>query len=157
MRPGGEVVLTAPVSASARDIEVFARKYSAWIARAVARMRHLIALPGAGKRGYRMHKEDARAVISESVEAWSARLGYRYGRIAIKDTARTWGSCSHRGNLNFSYKLLFLPEELREYVIVHELCHLQEANHSPRFWKLVEAAMPEYAARRKELRRYILR
>lgn len=64
-----------------------------------------------------------------------------------------WGSASERGNLNFNYKLLFLPLEVADYVIVHELCHLAEFNHSPAFWRLVERACPTHRALRQALRR----
>lgn len=117
----------------------------------------LKALPVSGRRDYLTYREEARSLITELVSEWSANIGCAHGRIAIKDTARSWGSCSHSGNLNFSYKLLFLPRELAEYVVVHELCHLTEANHSPRFWALVGAAMPAYRERRAALRRYVLR
>ncbi|NBS67881.1 M48 family peptidase [bacterium] len=68
-------------------------------------------------------------------------------------TGRTrWGSCSKRGNLNFNYRILFLPPHLADYLIVHELCHLKEFNHSPRFWALVAQGCPNYHACKKELR-----
>ncbi len=157
VRPGGAVILTAPLAHSERSIAAFVKRYADWIERAQKRMRTVSALPVSGRRDYKKYKEAARAAITDSVEAWSARLGYRYGRIAIKDTTSSWGSCSHKGNLNFSYKLLFVPRELLDYVVVHELCHLKEQNHSRAFWALVGQAIPDYAARRKALRRYILR
>jgi peptidylprolyl isomerase len=157
VKPGGEVILVAPISASERILVAFLSKHAAWIERSVARMRELRPLPVSGRRDYVANREAARVFVTERVREWSARLGYPHGRIAIKDTARSWGSCSHRGNLNFSYKLLFLPPSLADYVVVHELCHVKEANHSPRFWALVAAALPDHRDRRRELRRYVLR
>lgn len=75
-------------------------------------------------------------------------------RIAIRDTRRSWGSCSALGNLNFSYKLLFLPPCIREYVIVHELSHLRVLNHSQDFWAEMGRHMPDYAERRDALRAF---
>lgn len=155
--PGGEVVLTAPVFAHARTIERFVGQHSTWIAKTVRRMQKCIALPVSGRRAYLKHKEEARAFITARVEHWNEHYRYPCGRIAIKDTKRSWGSCSSKGNLNFSYMLLFLPQELADYVIVHELCHLKEQNHSPRFWALVEQMQPNHRHLRKELRRYVLR
>ena len=101
---------------------------------------------------YLMHKELARAYIRERVLYWNSFYGFTFGRIAIKNQKTCWGSCSEHGNLNFNYKLIFIPEDLIDYVIVHELCHLAELNHSPRFWELVEKTQPAYKDARKRLR-----
>jgi predicted metal-dependent hydrolase len=114
-------------------------------------------LPVFGREAYLKHKEDARAYITARVEYWNQYYDFHYGRIAIKDNARSWGSCSTLGNLNFSYLLRFLPPELADYVIVHELCHLREHNHGPRFWALVAQTTPDYRALRRELHTYVLR
>lgn len=95
-------------------------------------------------RDYLLHRNEARSLISERVSHYSAMLGVSGNRIAIKNHQRRWGSCSSLGNLNFNYRLLFLPECLRDYVIVHELCHLKEFNHSERFWREVERVLPHY-------------
>ena len=151
---GGSVVVTAPSFACIEAIETFVNKHVAWIARAVRRMAHYKLLPVSGRRAYLVNREAARAFIHERVAHWRVHYGFIHGRIAIKDTRRLWGSCSRKGNLNFSYTLLFLPHELADYIIVHELCHLNEHNHSPRFWALVARAIPDYSSRRRELRRY---
>lgn len=156
VRPGGQVILTAPVRFSITAIEQFLACHSRWIERSVEKMSHLKMLPS-GKRAYTEHKEAARDLVRERVEHWNTTYRFKYGRIAIKDTKSLWGSCSRRGNLNFSYKLLFLPQELIDYVIVHELCHLREHNHGLQFWALVRQTQPEHLRLRKELRRYVLR
>ena len=102
---------------------------------------------------YVQHKELARTFVCERVEVFAREHGFAYKRISIRNTRRSWGSCSELGNLNFNYKVIFLPEVLAEYIIVHELCHLWEFNHSARFWAHVEAILPDYRARRKLLRR----
>ncbi len=101
---------------------------------------------------YELYKEAARQVVHERLEYWAPYCGVTYHRVAIRDTRRSWGSCSERGNLNFSYKLLFLSPCLRDYIIVHELCHRIELNHSPNFWREVERVLPDYRARRRALR-----
>ncbi len=93
---------------------------------------------------YKEHKEKARIVITERVEYFALHYGFTYGRIAIRNSRRSWGSCSSAGNLNFHYRLLFLPTEVRDYVIVHELCHLRVFNHSAAFWSEVSAILPNY-------------
>lgn len=100
---------------------------------------------------YLKHKEIARAFVHARVEEFAQVHGFSYGRIAIRNTRRSWGSCSELGNLNFSYKIIFLPEVLADYVIVHELCHLREFNHSPNYWAHVERILPDYKERRRAL------
>ena len=102
---------------------------------------------------YLEHKEAARGFVHARVATWNEIYGFQFNRIAIRNQRSCWGSCSEHRNLNFNYKLLFLPEHLADYVIVHELCHLQEFNHSPNFWNLMARALPDYKELRKELRR----
>ncbi len=102
---------------------------------------------------YQNHKHAARCLILGRLEHWSAFYGASYGRVAIRNTRSRWGSCSEKKNLNFNYKLLFLPVELLDYVIVHELCHLFEFNHSPAFWAHVARALPEYRTLRLALQK----
>lgn len=101
---------------------------------------------------YLEHKEQARAYIMGKVIYWSQFYDAKPKRVSIRNQRTCWGSCSELGNLNFSYRILFLPEHLADYIVVHELCHLGELNHSPRFWELVAQTQPEYKTHRKELR-----
>ena len=112
---------------------------------------------GKPTKRYVAHKEAARALIHARLEALNAHYNFAYNRVAIRDQKSRWGSCSKKCNLNFNYRLIFLSPHLRDYVIVHELCHLQEFNHSPAFWRLLERAVPAYRACRKELRTMRLR
>ena len=89
--------------------------------------------------------------IRRRLDEYAPRLGVRYGRVAVRDQRSRWGSCSQKGNLNFNWKLIMAPEEALTYVVIHELCHLIEFNHSPRFWRLVEGQMPEYECWKKWL------
>ena len=83
--------------------------------------------------------------IRERLDHFAPQIGVQFGRVAIRDQKSRWGSCSSGHNLNFNWKLIMAPPEALDYVVIHELCHLIEFNHSPRFWKLVETQMPEYA------------
>jgi predicted metal-dependent hydrolase len=156
VQPGGVVVLTVPWGTHEKAIMRFVERQSNWIARAVRTMASYIPLPTRGRRAYLKHREAAREFIKERVDFWSAIYKISYKRIAIRDTKARWGSCSREGNLNFSYALLFLPKELADYVIVHEICHLKEHNHSKGFWQLVECAIPDYKLKRTQLRHYAL-
>ena len=86
------------------------------------------------------------------VDAWAARIGVTYRSLYIKETRTRWGSCSSIGNINLHWKLIMLSDRLSDYVIVHELCHRMEMNHSKKFWQTVEMQIPDYEDRRKELR-----
>lgn len=92
--------------------------------------------------------------IRERLETYAPRIGVHFGRVTIRDQRSRWGSCSAKHNLNFNWKLIMAPPQVLDYVVIHELCHLIEFNHSPRFWALVQAQMPEYADWKKWLDRH---
>ena len=105
---------------------------------------------------YAAKKEAARALVLERVRHfllhYNARYGIIVGKIAIRNQKSRWGSCSKKGNLNFNYKLVFMPPAIRDYVIVHEICHIKEFNHGRGFWSLVAETVPDWKKLRKELR-----
>ncbi len=100
------------------------------------------------------YRLEARKYLEERTAGWSAVMRVEYGRIAVRDQATRWGSCSAKGNLNFNWRLVLLPEELSDYVVVHELAHRVHMNHSLAFWQVVEKELPDYRLRRRELKRY---
>lgn len=102
---------------------------------------------------YLKHKKEARRIILEKVEAINQIYQFPYKKIFIKNQRTRWGSCSSLKNLNFNFKIAFLPEAFLNYVIAHELCHLKEMNHSVRFWALVAQTVPNYRAIRRDLRK----
>ena len=85
-----------------------------------------------------------RKVIPARTAEWARQVGVTYGRVTVKKQKTLWGSCSAKGNLNFNCLLLRCPEDVMDYVIVHELCHRKELNHSRRFWEEVERILPAY-------------
>lgn len=97
------------------------------------------------------YRREAARLIGEKVEKTGDRLGLIYRRIALKEMRTRWGSCSIKGNLNFNWKLILMPEPVIDYVVVHELTHLKEMNHGKRFWALVEKECPTWRERRKWL------
>lgn len=103
---------------------------------------------------YTDHKEAARQLIHTRLAHFNTHYHLTYKRVALRNQRRSWGSCTSLGNLNFSYKILFLPPELADYIIVHELCHLKELNHSERFWSLVAETIPDYKEKKAALKKY---
>lgn len=103
------------------------------------------------RKRYLEYKEISRKIVHERVTYFSNYYNVSVNRIAIRNSRSRWGSCSKKGNLNFNYKIALLTQELIDYVIVHELCHLLEFNHSPNFWAHVSRAVPNHKFLRKEL------
>lgn len=93
-------------------------------------------------------------VIPKKVRYYAEKMNVSYGRITIRNQRTRWGSCSGKGNLNFNCLLMLTPDEVIDYVVVHELCHLIEMNHSPAFWKQVELVMPDYKKYRQWLKEH---
>lgn len=106
------------------------------------------------RKEYLALKEKALVLAKEKLEFWNKYYKFTYNRVSIKNQKTRWGSCSRQGNLNFNYKIVNLPENLLDYLIVHELCHLKELNHSRNFWSLVSNTIPEYKKLRSELKNY---
>ena len=98
-------------------------------------------------------REEARRACVAGVERHAARLGVRHGRISLRDPRSRWGSCTATGDLMFSWRLILAPAAVLDYVVAHEVAHLVELNHSPRFWAVVKLVCPDYAGPRDWLRR----
>lgn len=100
----------------------------------------------------RWYRHRGKALFEERLAHWNAHYSYRYARVSIKDQRSRWGSCSQKGNLNFSWRLLLAPLPVLDYVVIHELAHIKEPNHSSRFWALVAQTCPSYNEHRRWLR-----
>lgn len=101
---------------------------------------------------YLKNKEKAREIVNDRLEYFNQFYGYQWNNIAIRNQKTRWGSCSKKGNLNFNYKIALLAPTTADYIIVHELCHLKEFNHSQNFWTLVAKTIPDYKIIRAELK-----
>ncbi|MGZ9809294.1 M48 family metallopeptidase [Pseudoroseicyclus sp. H15] len=99
-------------------------------------------------------KEEARAALVEASERYAAALGVRFGRVTLRDTRSRWGSCTAKGDLMYSWRLILAPPAVLDYVAAHEVAHLREMNHSPAFWSLVAQICPGEAAQRDWLKRH---
>jgi predicted metal-dependent hydrolase len=100
------------------------------------------------------YKKHARTYLAERLEFFSRNYGFEMKRVRISSAHKRWGSCSAQGTLSFTWRLVKAPPEVIDYVVVHELCHLRELNHSRKFWALVESILPEYKISRMWLKQY---
>ncbi len=104
-------------------------------------------------KNYLENKDKALQIVKDRIEYFNMFYNYKWNRIVIRNQKTRWGSCSKKGNLNFNYKIALLPQKSSDYIIVHELCHLGEFNHSRKFWDLVAKTVPGYKEIRKNLRK----
>ena len=150
---GGRVVVTTPYALNIRSAERLIREKARWLLDAIQKLKDAPPPRAAGnRREYLSLREEARALVHARLHELNQHYGFCWRQVSIRNQKTCWGSCSAKKNLNFNYKILHLPEHLRDYVLVHELCHLKELNHSPRFWQLVEYTIPDYRVHRRALR-----
>ena len=152
----GSVVVTTPYDLQESIAERFIREKTGWLFSKLAFFKQFEGKPVArySHEDYLKYKDGALALVQDKVDYFTNQHGYRYNKITIKNQKTCWGSCSRKANLNFNYKVLFLPENVQNYIIAHELCHLKELNHSKRFWKLVADTFPDYREIKAELRKH---
>jgi predicted metal-dependent hydrolase len=150
------VTLTLPFGMGLNATQKFFQAKSAWIKRALEYFRlHPVKPKTKTVRGeYKKLKYQALSLAKIKVKQWAEFYNVNYHRISIKNQKTRWGSCSRKGNLNFNYRIVHLRPELLDYLIVHEVCHLLELNHSHKFWTEVGKAIPNYKSLRAELRSY---
>ena len=98
------------------------------------------------------YSDEARKLVLSRLGYFNKFYNFKYGTVRIKAQTTRWGSCSSKGNLNFNYKIALLPQHLADYIVIHELCHLGQFNHSQDFWNLVGKIFPNYFELKKELR-----
>ena len=150
--PGGEVLVRCPRWMSNGDIRRFVESKSGWIEKHLEKQTAAARLPAFSDGQLQALASQARQTVPERVAYFAPLVGVTYGRIAIRSQHTLWGSCSGKGNLSFNCLLMLTPPEVLDYVVVHELCHRKEMNHSARFWAKVGRVLPDYEIRRKWLR-----
>ncbi len=152
----GEVIVRAPVKYPEQEIRKLLEEKRSWIEthmqKVVQRTREAETLPRITAEEIRRLADDALKYIPPRTRYWAEKTGVQYGRITIRCQRTRWGSCTSQGNLNFNCLLMMCPLEVIDYIIVHELCHRKEMNHSARFWAEVKKVMPEYRQQEKWLR-----
>jgi predicted metal-dependent hydrolase len=150
---GGPVTLAVPARMSNAEIERVLDSHRGWIARERGKQSPRLRLDARAVSEADTRRA-ARALLTALVEEEARALGVRYERIAIRGQRTRWGSCSSRGTLSFNWRLALTPLSVADYVVVHELCHLREPNHSPRFWALVAERRPGWRTERNWLREH---
>ncbi|MBQ7228651.1 MAG: M48 family metallopeptidase [Clostridia bacterium] len=160
VRPDGSVILRVPNRLPKRDALAFLQSKEAWLRKCIDQVEERESFAEAA--GLEPLTEDelsaltkaARAYFTEKC-AWLAPVvGVDYGRISIRHQKTRWGSCSAKGNLNFNCLLMLAPEDIRDYVVVHELCHRKEMNHSNAFWAEVARVVPDYREKERWLKEH---
>ena len=148
--PQGELIVRAPLRLPAREIDRLVREKADLIEAHRRRWQERQALrppePTEAERKALIAR--AKAELPPLLERYAARMGVRPRGMRVTSARTRWGSCSSKGTVCFSWRLMRMPEEFVEYVVVHELAHLREMNHGPRFWAVVASVLPDWRARR---------
>ncbi len=154
VKTDGTVVVRAPKNLSHSRIDRFVREKEDWIRTRLEKNALLASSPPLTAEELRDLTAQAQGTLPEIAARYAKKLGVSYRRITIRCQKTRWGSCSSKQNLNFNCLLMLTPPEVQEYVVVHELCHLKEMNHSAAFWTEVERILPDYRERRQWLREH---
>ena len=153
IRTDGTVIARAPLRKPKDRILCFLSEKASWIRmqqgkmqeREKMRQQARIHLDAAQEKELR---ERAKSVLAQRTAYFARQVGVTYGRITVRDQKTRWGSCSQTGNLNFNFRLILAPLEVLDYVVVHELCHRRQMNHSTQFWQEVAQVLPDYRKRK---------
>ncbi len=149
----GRVIVRSPIGLSRQRINAFLEKHRAWIEdRLKQSVERVDPIADMSRAKIEKLRESARELLTAKTEHYSKIMGLKYGRITITGAKTRFGSCSSRGNISYSYRLILYPEEAIDYVVVHELAHLREMNHSRNFYAIIEKILPDYKRRKKLLK-----
>jgi predicted metal-dependent hydrolase len=151
----GAVRVTIPRWGSKREALAFAERERAWIERQVRRVGQMGQVgrqEGRDGQAGQAGLARAKAELPPRLLELAGRFGLRVSKISVRNQKWRWGSCSRDGHICLNWRLVLLPDAVRDYVLIHELMHLKRMDHSPAFWKLVERACPDYALLRQQLR-----
>lgn len=158
IKPNGQVFLRTPTAMTEAQMSQFLNDKKDWLEKHLQRINQKQEERAKTPTQPSLTEVDIRALADKALTELPPRVAYyakvigvTYGRITIRNQTTKWGSCSSKGNLNFNCLLMLAPSEIVDYIIVHELCHRKEMNHSPAFWRLVESVMPDYKEKVKWL------
>ena len=150
----GTVVVTAAKTYPIYLIQKFMIKRWSWVLQNVDKQKSTPSLlhQQHSENLIKKYKKITRNLVLARLEFFNQIYNFKYNRVAIRNQKTRWGSCSKKGNLNFNYRIIYLPDKVAKYIIAHELCHLKEFNHSHKFWNLVAKSIPNYLDIKKELK-----
>lgn len=162
----GTVIVRAPHRCSLAAMESFVQEKQEWIQKQLLlrcrkeaekesrRARGGILDMPETQAGCLAYRSLAKQVFARKAAWYASQMQVSYGTVTIREQKTRWGSCSSRGNLNFNWRLILAPEPVLDYVVIHELAHRKEMNHSARFWEILEEMMPDYRQYRRWLKQY---
>ena len=160
IQPDGRLIVRAPRFVGQAQVHRFIRQHIAWIEKTRARLIEKRKQAQEWRMQFpesdAQYKARALPVLKERCEFFAPLMGVAYQKIGLSNAATRWGSCSPQARLRFNWRLVMAPPEVLDYVVVHELAHLKELNHSKRFWALVKEAAPYYLEAKKWLRQHSL-
>jgi predicted metal-dependent hydrolase len=150
VRPDGDLRVTIPRGGSKAEAVRFAERHMDWARRQRARLIEGRRPPAVDRE----LRQQAAALLPPQLMALATQHGLTVNRVTIRNQRSRWGSCSSRGHITLNFRLMLMPPEVREYILIHELMHLKQANHSIRFWRLVEAACPAFRDAERWLKKH---
>ena len=148
----GEVVVRAPRLCPKHKIEAFLRQKEPWIRAQQQKIAQSPRGPALTEAEHKLLVKEAKGWFARRTAWFAPLVGVTYGSVTIRTQKTRWGSCTGKGDLNFNCLLMLAPEEVRDYVVVHELCHRRHMDHSSAFWTEVERILPDYRLHRKWLK-----
>ncbi len=151
VRPGGEVMVRAPLRAPSSQVDAFVQSRKAWVLKHQAQMLQRPKPKQYTEEEIAVLKQKARPLLTERVNHYGALMGLKPQGITITRARTRYGSCSVKKRISFSCFLVLSPPEAIDYVVVHELCHLQHMDHSPRFYSLLSSVLPDWKQRKNQL------
>ncbi len=147
-----KVVLVTPKLTLNFQVNRFLKKHADWIEEKWIKLETQLKKRPKLEHSIEYYKAKAKKIIRERLRHFNAHYQFEYNRVNFRNQKTRWGSCSSQKNLSFNWRLILAPPEILDYVVVHELCHLKEMNHSKAFWKLVETQVPDHKKKRKWLK-----
>jgi len=152
------LVVTKPRHIPHFFVERFITAKADWVLKFHAKLKKVSSLPKlkVSFHEFETNKYKALALFKQEVKFFNSFYKFPFNKISVRNQKTLWGSCTRDGNLQFNYKLTLVPKRMRDYVIVHEICHLAQHNHGKIFWELVGKTIPDYKQIRRALHNYVM-